>query len=173
MRVFVQQKGGRFPNINYYNAALGFEELGGEVVPVEEAELEAADESKEALVVGEIPIMLAAFARRGVAYEPFSYIPQCCFHSLDAGFGHRRWERFEAALPQDRLCSQNLSKELRAYSKARSCGLIATSSGRQTAMRRRRYGAQISSISSASIGSFFAKGPLSASNTILAIFVSL
>jgi hypothetical protein len=76
LRALIQQKGGRFPNVNYYNAALGFEELGWEVVLVDEAELAARDGTREALVVGEIPVTLAAFARRRVAYEPFSYIPE-------------------------------------------------------------------------------------------------
>jgi hypothetical protein len=75
MRVLVQQKHGRFPNINYYNAALGFEELGRDVVLVEQTELEAMDTSRDTLLVGEIPVMLAAFSRRGIAYQSLSYIP--------------------------------------------------------------------------------------------------
>jgi len=57
-----QHKHGRFPNIKYYNASLGFEEFGGEIILVEKAEFEQMDLSKHSMTVGEFPVMLAAFS---------------------------------------------------------------------------------------------------------------
>lgn len=76
MRVYIQQKRGGFPNINYYNAWLGFQELGYETMLFEESAFNELDLSRESVVTGEIPVMLAAFAKLGVAYVPLQYIPQ-------------------------------------------------------------------------------------------------
>ncbi|MHA3772612.1 ATP-grasp domain-containing protein [Verrucomicrobiota bacterium sgz303538] len=76
MRVYVQQKRGGFPNINYYNAWLGFQELGYETIMFEETTFDELHLTRESIVTGEIPIMLAAFTKLGILYTPLQYIPQ-------------------------------------------------------------------------------------------------
>lgn len=75
MRVYIQQKRGRFPNINYYNAWLGFEELGYETALLDEAGFASLEPDQGSMIVAEIPFMLAAFQKAGVKYSPLPYIP--------------------------------------------------------------------------------------------------
>jgi hypothetical protein len=75
MRVFVQQKRGEFPNINYYQAWLGFRELGHDTALLEEDEFASIEFGPDCMPVGEIPLMLASFAKVGVGYAHLRYIP--------------------------------------------------------------------------------------------------
>src|SRR5688500_17594223 len=75
MRVFIQQKHGRFPNVNYFQAWLGFQELGHETVMLEEDDFASTTFGVDSMAVGEIPLMLAAFAQAGATYAHLPYIP--------------------------------------------------------------------------------------------------
>jgi hypothetical protein len=75
MRVVIQQKQGRFPNIHYFAAWMGFQELGCETILTETEEIPEYEVGLDSMVAGEIPVMLAAFQRAGVRYEHLRYIP--------------------------------------------------------------------------------------------------
>jgi hypothetical protein len=76
MRVRIQQTCGGFPNITYYNAWLGFKELGYDVALIDEAAFADEEFGEDALPVGQIPLMLAIFAQCGIAYSHLDYVPR-------------------------------------------------------------------------------------------------
>jgi hypothetical protein len=76
MRVCIQQTRGEFPNITYYNAWLGFRELGYDAVLIDEAGFADEEFGEDALPVGQIPLMLAIFTQCGIAYSHLDYVPR-------------------------------------------------------------------------------------------------